>query len=108
VIHFVKQHPSLKLLPIEWNNTKDTERADYIRHYSDGKMRAIYGWNAGERLLANLLRIAQKLVRRVAQLFFRAERFPGALYSLLRRCVRYEPESLVLLNEEALFAGRGR
>lgn len=39
IIHFFKNHPSVAVLPAEWNNNHTPEMDDYIRHYSAGPLR---------------------------------------------------------------------
>ena len=50
VIHYSKKHPGLKLLHHRWNNNRDPELDDYIRHYSNGPMRPHFNPSSFEKL----------------------------------------------------------
>lgn len=49
VIHYTKSYPGLKKIPAEWNNNRDPELQDYLRHYSAGPMRPHYRMDEREK-----------------------------------------------------------
>ena len=70
VIHYSKKHSGLKLLHHRWNNNRDPELDDYIRHYSNGPMRPHFKPSSFEqmsfKLESKLAKAYGRLQRRFA------------------------------------------
>lgn len=88
VIHIDRTQQSVARMPLEWNNTYDTDLNDSIRHFA-GPMRHLYQRSALDTLVGK----AQKVFARrpTPQPERRSEDFLGDLQTMTRRAMQLYP-----------------
>lgn len=64
VIHFAKNHPTLQIIDVRWNNTRFIELDDYFRHFT-GALKARYEPGLIGRCAGRLARFYVKLMRKL-------------------------------------------
>lgn len=109
-IYLAKDKPYLQTLSAQWNNNRDAEMDDFIRHYSRGPLFRLkkigllqYGLFMFDQFMMHFLRIGRRLEQRKLgtrdQDYIKAD-LAELLYRVLQRYPLFTPQWLTKKNSE--------